>query len=65
MMPDLSSGKPHKSFGVFDFLQRLSAAIILVLITFNPSGYYYTHRDCYQPQPGNFWYPATIRSFTR
>jgi len=42
-MSDSSSDKPHKSFGVFDFLWRLIAAIILVLITFNPSGYSYFH----------------------
>jgi len=42
-MSDLTSGSPHKSFGILDFLWRLLAAIILVLITFNPSGFSYFH----------------------
>jgi len=42
-MSDSSSGKPHKSFSVFDFLWRVIAAIVLVLLTFNPSGYSYFH----------------------
>ena len=42
-MSDSSSTKPHKSFGALDFLWRLIAAILLVLATFNPSGYSYVH----------------------
>ena len=42
-MTDSSSRKPHKSFGVLDFLWRVIASIVLVLITFNPSGYSYFH----------------------
>jgi len=42
-MSDSSSGKAHKSFGLTDFLWRLIAAIALVLITFNPSGFSYFH----------------------
>lgn len=42
-MSDPASGKPHRSFGIFDFLWRMSAAIILVLVTYNPSGYSYFH----------------------
>ncbi len=38
-----SSGKPHKSFGATDFLWRLIAALVLVLLTFNPGGYSYFH----------------------
>lgn len=35
--------KPHKSFGAPDFIWRWVAALVLVLITFNPSGYSYSH----------------------
>ncbi len=42
-MSGYSSNKLHKSFGFKDFLWRLLAAMILVLTTFNPSGYSYVH----------------------
>ena len=42
-MSDKSSDKPHKSFGFMDFLWRGIAAIALVFVTFNPSGYSYFH----------------------
>jgi len=42
-MSDSSSGNPHKSFGAFDFLWRVAAAVFLVLITYNPSGFSYFH----------------------
>lgn len=35
--------KASKSFGAMDFLWRLLAALALVLVTFNPSGYSYFH----------------------
>ena len=38
-----NGGTPFKSFGVSDFLWRWIAALVLVLITFNPSGYSYFH----------------------
>ncbi len=42
-MSEQPSGKPHKSFGIPDFLWRVAASLLLVLITFNPSGYSYFH----------------------
>jgi hypothetical protein len=42
-MSDLPAAKPHKSFGFLDFLWRVIAAVVLVLLTFNPSGYSYFH----------------------
>jgi len=35
--------KPHRSFGVADFLWRWAAAVVLVLATYNPSGHSYVH----------------------
>ncbi len=35
--------KPHKSFAAIDFLWRVLAALVLVLVTFNPAGYSYVH----------------------
>lgn len=42
-MSDSSLNKPHKSFGIIDFMWRTIVAIILVLLTFNPGGYSYFH----------------------
>lgn len=42
-MSDSKSNKTHKSFGFIDFLWRLMAALVLVLVTFNPSGHSYVH----------------------
>jgi len=42
-MSDSTSNKPHKSFGIIDFMWRTIVAIILVLLTFNPGGYSYFH----------------------
>lgn len=39
--PNIS--KPHKSFGLMDFLWRWGAAIALVFATYNPSGHSYVH----------------------
>ncbi len=38
-----TSAESHKSFGARDFAWRLLAALMLVLITYNPSGYSYVH----------------------
>ncbi len=38
-----SSSKSSNSFGFLDFLWRLIASLVLVLISFNPSGYSYFH----------------------
>jgi hypothetical protein len=38
-----NSEMPYKRFGAADFLWRWIAAVVLVLITFNPSGYSYFH----------------------
>ncbi|HET6564700.1 MAG TPA: DUF6524 family protein [Xanthomonadales bacterium] len=35
--------KPHKSFGLLDFLWRWGAAIALVFATYNPTGHSYVH----------------------
>jgi len=35
--------KPHKSFGMLDFLWRWAAALLLVFATYNPSGYSFIH----------------------
>jgi hypothetical protein len=37
------NGNLHKSFGAPDFIWRWVAALVLVLITFNPFGYSYFH----------------------
>jgi len=42
-MSDTTPNKPHRSFGAIDFLWRMVAALVLVLLTFNPSGYSYIH----------------------
>lgn len=42
-MADRSERKPHQSFGLGDFVWRMLAALLLVLVTFNPSGYSYLH----------------------
>ncbi len=42
-MSDAEKGKPHKSFGFTDFLWRLLAALLLVLLSYNPGGYSYFH----------------------
>ena len=39
----MSFTKPHKSFGLMDFLWRWLAAILLVLATYNPSGHSFVH----------------------
>ena len=35
--------KPHRSFGLVDFLWRWAAALVLVFATYNPSGKSYVH----------------------
>jgi len=35
--------KARKSFGFMDFIWRWAAAIVLVLVTYNPSGHSYVH----------------------
>ena len=35
--------KPHRSFGLSDFLWRWAAALLLVFATYNPSGRSYVH----------------------
>jgi len=42
-MSDKSFVKSHRSFGMVDFFWRLLAALVLVFVTFNPSGYSYLH----------------------
>lgn len=42
-MSGKTSSNSHQSFGLMDFLWRLLAALVLVLVTFNPSGYSYLH----------------------
>jgi len=37
------SGKPHRSFGIIDFLSRWAAALALVFASYNPSGKSYFH----------------------
>jgi len=37
------SGKPHRSFGIIDFLWRWAAALALVFASYNPSGKSYFH----------------------
>lgn len=37
------SGRSRQPFGLIDFLWRLLGALILVLVTFNPSGFSYLH----------------------
>lgn len=38
-----SQRKPHRSFGPMDFLWRWIASLVLVIGTYNPSGYSYVH----------------------
>jgi hypothetical protein len=42
-MNEVSSRKPHRSFGLTDFLWRWAAALVLVFATYNPSGKSYVH----------------------
>lgn len=42
-MNDSRSTKPHRSFGLTDFLWRWIAALTLVLLTYNPSGHSWAH----------------------
>ncbi|RPH96644.1 MAG: hypothetical protein EHM68_10835 [Lysobacterales bacterium] len=42
-MNDGKSGKPHRSFGLVDFLWRWAAALVLVFVTYNPAGRSYFH----------------------
>ena len=42
-MSEPTLNKPSKPFGAMDFLWRMLAALTLVLVTFNPSGYSYFH----------------------
>lgn len=42
-MNDKAARKPHRSFGMADFLWRWAAALILVFATYNPSGKSYFH----------------------
>ena len=42
-MSDKTPGNSHRSFGMTDFLWRMLAALALVLVTFNPSGFSYLH----------------------
>ena len=44
MGDDLKSGKKGKeAFGFMDFLARLAVALVLVVITYNPTGWSYAH----------------------
>lgn len=42
-MNDRKSRKPHRSFGLVDFLWRWAAGLALVFATYNPSGTSYFH----------------------
>jgi uncharacterized membrane protein len=42
-MNDKRSGKPHRSFGIVDFLWRWAAALVLVCASYNPAGKSYFH----------------------
>ena len=42
-MNERSIKKPHRSFGLSDFLWRWAAALILVFASYNPSGKSYVH----------------------
>lgn len=42
-MSDRSSTKPHRSFGISDFLWRWLAALVLVFVSYNPSGFSWFH----------------------
>ena len=42
-MNDTHARKPHRSFGLTDFLWRWAAALVLVFATYNPSGKSYFH----------------------
>ena len=48
-MTEQKSSKPHRSFGISDFLWRWLAALILVFVTYNPSGFSWFHwaRDAF------------------
>lgn len=43
MEKQIVESKPHRSFGVADFLWRWGASLVLVLGTWNPSGHSYLH----------------------
>lgn len=49
MSEDKPLNKPRKAFGFTDFLVRWVGALILVLLTYNPSGWSYLHwvRDAF------------------
>lgn len=49
MQEKVSASKHHRSFGMTDILWRWAASLILVLGTYNPSGYSYLHwvRDAF------------------
>ena len=42
-MNEQTAKKPHRSFGIVDFLWRWAAALALVFATYNPSGKSYIH----------------------
>lgn len=42
-MNETSARKAHRSFGLTDFLWRWIAALLLVLVTYNPSGNSWVH----------------------
>ena len=42
-MNDKKDNKPHRSFGIVDFLWRWGASLLLVVGTWNPSGHSYVH----------------------
>ena len=42
-MNDRASRKPHRSFGIVDFIWRWAAALLLVFATYNPAGYSWFH----------------------
>jgi hypothetical protein len=48
-MSEKNSNKPHRSFGIVEFIWRCLASLVLVLGSFNPSGYSYIHwvRDAF------------------
>lgn len=48
-MNDQRNYKSHRSFGVVDFLWRWAAALVLVLASYNPSGWSWFHwtRDAF------------------
>ena len=42
-MNNKNASKPHRSFGFSDFLWRWAAALLLVLVSYNPSGKSFFH----------------------